>query len=853
MVDYRKLDLIYPNKNQKIIYLFETFLEKVNNPDTFNLRNRDLDTLRVVREFLNAADFSMCEQLTASVMVSGNYYQHRHGLYVCWRDMNNAYKESARLLAMLVCGELNTHTGNCVIELSKDIYVSVGIDAVMEDRIEKVKVFDAIAEMWRLFMGYENKEVKNICFKNEQLSLPYVKLENINKEVVAHYSELGLDELDIDIANEIIESWCDGEASLNNFVLLTTQPLYTQTMQEDGLIGSFVAKENRGKSLYTELLSKCYRKVGNFQHKILSDKGYLFQDLMASIIRNGKDFAVFQETDGMSSTSMSALKPLVTYTDRIPARMFGSKTFEAPYHGSIILTSNYVNDLDYTSDIKKRLINIKFKYSTLVFEYAEWMKTVKGATSILVACLKKRAHLLTGGYKTGEQLKQEVDVTIADSVVDTSAALVLKSYFDEKGYLTGKELGAIFNNVRGKNIDSVIRNYGLMRVRKSNGMVYKPDTSTGVFAAVLASTLADGTLIKFPLTKYSLTQTDNEFVTFDPMDVNELILDLDANDYKLWVADKDWFKEHHHVKHIVSDMNNQTMRDVSIKYNKIIIDYDKFPAGTTFEQVRDSLTTVMGNTWFAIWETASSNYLNLRVRVMVLLSQPLLNETWDSAVAELDRIIGAVHDSSCRPYHKQALVIPWLKYHFNPQSIGWTPELNEELIEKKNISRLGGIPTEKPENFQILRQVFIDHVEFMSEQIDEYDFWMRTYLMPLSRYVVYDKSITKQQAEDLIELTGRNFGEKMNNRRLLKDAIRRRAGLDIYEQYSSSIMEFYSLDGSDYSSKGFWFPEPVKPLTNEDLLGEPEQVNIGYSTIEEYFMDDLWYPQNKEVSNEDFL
>lgn len=805
---YKRADILYSDKNEKIIFLFDSFIKKIREKNFSSVRNKDLDSLRIVHEHLESVDFSMRKEIDVATQISGNYYQHRHELFMCWRDMNRSHSRLAKLICMLACGELDMHNGVYVAEVAKDVYVGTGIGPELQAMVDKEAVFEPVADVWRLLMGNAAKSVRNVCFGSTQLRLPFAETADSADDVVAYYSTFDTCDLDPGKAKEILESWCDGEDSLVNMCLLTTQPLYSDTMKEDGLIGSFVARENMGKSLYTSMLSKCYRKVGNFSYKPLSDKGYLYQDLMANIVVNAKDFAVFQETDGITSNDMTALKPLVTYTDKVPARFFSGKTFESAYHGSVVLTSNYVNKLEVTGDVAKRMMNIRLRYSSLVRENVRWLESEEGATSVLLACLLLRKDLMDGEYDTAEHLKRNVEVSISDSVEDTSRALMLKSFFDEKGYVTGKEFGQIFDNPRGRAMDAIIRNYGLMRSRKGQGVVYRPCPDSDTFGDIVAKAMSGGELAPFALVKYSLTGTRNVFCTFDPSFPSDLVMELDGTSYASWQKDVELFKKAENLHHIVSETANELDKRKAETFNKMVVDYDDLPSDMTFEQLRDNLEATLGGVWFGLWESARSRFGALRVKLMVMLSKPLPVEAWGAAVTELDKIVGAAHDANCSPVHKQMLPLPWMKFFFNAKNVGWLPSVDGEACEETAERESdGNVQTPAPADFQAFKERFAEHVEAMSDQIDDYGFWMRTYLMPLARYVVYDKSLTFEEASELITMTTEDFAEQMSNVSLLKDAVRRRAGIDLYEQYGVSVEEFYETDGCDRSSDGFWFPQ----------------------------------------------
>ena len=799
MFDYESLTFLYPEKEKRIIFLFETFLEKITNSDLSSLKNKDLNSVRIVREFFLKADFDLVDNITTAHMVSGNYYQHQHNLFLTWRDMSRNYSDVARLLCMLFSGEINLLEDTTVSEVAKDVYINIGIGDMLHAKIEKVSIFPIIAEVWSILMGYDNNAIRNISLGCEQYTLPSMQPAKDIDDVVVFHSELSVADLGVGLADSILESWCDGENSLENLVLLTTQPLYSRAMKEDGLIGSFVAKQNMGKSLYSNILRTVYPKVGDFTHKALTDKGYLYMDLMSGIATEGKDFAIFQETDGMSLAALSALKPLVTYSDRVSARRFGGSTYEATYHGSIILTSNHLNDAAITGDLAKRIVNVKFKYSKLVESHARWLMSKEGALSVLVACLYRRSRMMKDGYKTAFDLKRDVSVNLADTVADLDNVLLLREYILDKGFLTGRELAGIFNNPRAGEITNITKNYGLERYRRSGGIAYRVDEKSDVFGTLVAAANVP-TAEALTVTRYSLDQTVAVESVFDPKDVNSIL--LENADYSAWRQDPQEFKKS--MLYIVSASNDSTIKREAMHFNRVIVDYDNFEPNVTFESLRDQLEILFGEYWFALWETPRSEYGKLRVRLMVLLHEELERPCWPDIVKQLDELVGATSDPTNAPEHKQGLALPWLKYHMNSSDYLWKPRVHHETVDTKPVKfQYAGVKTAPPENWDEFVEDFIYTVEDYDDKLDDYDFWMRTYLIPISRYIVYDKSITLEQGKRLIQLTTDSFGDKMKNVRLLIDAVKRGAGVELFETYNKSISEWFMP--FDYSPDGFEF------------------------------------------------
>jgi hypothetical protein len=193
---------------------------------------------------------------------------------------------------------------------------------------------------------------------------------------------------------------------------------------------------------------------------------------------------------------------------------------------------------------------------------------------------------------------------------------------------------------------------------------------------------------------------------------------------------------------------------------------------------------------------------------MLVLDKEYPLGVWPFVIEEIDSLIGHKSDKSCTPYHKQGLILPWKNYMFASTSKPYKisdKALIAGLTAVQSPSSINDIsPTPPPTNFDSFKTSFIEHVRRNADIIDDYEWWMRTYLMPLSRYVVYDKSLTQKQALELIGLTTDNLKESNNNKRMLRQAIQNESGEDLYAQYRISVEDFYA-DMFDYSPDGFVF------------------------------------------------
>lgn len=789
MVDYKKFSIIYPDANDKAIALFDMFRRELSNGVTEHFRNRDLDKVRRARDAMNQMGIELCDSIDQSHLISENYYQHRHNLYATWRDITKNYRKQAEIICRLACGELNMTERTLLSEVAVDIYVRRSIPSDVNEYLSKDSTIENLIEIWGVIMDFDNDTLTNVAFGDEQYKLPLVEPVGADKdEVVAYWTPFGVDELNVDLADQILESWCENDGSIENMVLLTTQPLFSNTMKEDGLIGSFVAQPNMGKSLYSAMLALMYHKVVTAEHRSLSDKGYLFQDLMANIVTNGRDFTIFQETDGISSNAVAALKPLVTYTDFVTARFFGSKSMAASYHGSIVLTSNYVNKFKTTSDLQKRFVNIKFKFSPLVQANVDWLKTKKGAVSFLMACLKRRARMYRLGYRQALDLKKEVNVTVRDSVSGMDTLNEIRDIIIESGFLTGRELTQLTDGLRGAELASLIEQYGLRRARRSSGMVYTP-TPNGLMQSLI--TEAQKTLlVPTKMFAYTINQSNRKTIVVDQY-FKDLLCDVEFDDPEIVKASDNMF-------YIVAETNGSLRASEARSFNKIIIDYDN-TNGKSFYDVVARLTEVLGHVWFAVWETPRSTPALPRVRVMIMLSDELPASSYRFVADKLDRILDLHRDPTCSVVQKQGLAVPWLNRYVNSVNRFWEVTVDgEETVRPKGT----GKPTAAPD-YEMLKVAFRTHVQKCAENIDDYYFWMRTYLIPLSRYVCFDKSITLEQGKELIAMTTDDIDSKLSNIDLLEQAVARGAGEEMFDAYNNSIMQYFA-DG-DTSFDGFVF------------------------------------------------
>ena len=60
---YKRADILYSDKNEKIIFLFDSFIKKIREKNFSSVRNKDLDSLRIVHEHLESVDFSMRKEI----------------------------------------------------------------------------------------------------------------------------------------------------------------------------------------------------------------------------------------------------------------------------------------------------------------------------------------------------------------------------------------------------------------------------------------------------------------------------------------------------------------------------------------------------------------------------------------------------------------------------------------------------------------------------------------------------------------------------------------------------------------------------------------------------------------------
>jgi len=573
-------------------------------------------------------------------------------------------------------------------------------------------------------------------------------------------------------------------------------------MKEDGLIGNFVGKPNTGKSTYLSMLETIFKCV-TVSPDALYANDYAAQDLYANIVTHGRDFAFLNETEGLNGQAVAKLKPLVTYTDKVSARFFKGNTFAAEYHGSVVLVSNHLNSFKLTGDLKKRIISVSLKHSKLVAENIEWMRSEEGCAAFLLACLLERGKMMREGYKTAEKLKAEVVFGAASGTEIPEDERAVLEEIAEYGCIKIKDAKELL----GKKFNDVVSKHKLVMKRKYDARYLVPESDAVLLE--IKRVFGIGTVNELTMTVVDLYEQESQFFKFDRMPYrNAFFIDKSLYSHPdLKNSDK--------AVHFTA--SGETRLSNALTFDKMVLDYDELPKGMVFHEIVNHLSAKLGNVWWAVWETQTSTFDFPRIRLCLLLGRELNAGFYKPLAERVSATLGFKHDPACSPVHKQMLAMPWKQFYFNevPYYINTSMYVNgEQAVED-------GQPTKNTDWVKINRHTMInmvtkeekplgsggisywesqnqyeaylysmrpvDAAEFDEIKLsiamerdnpnnDDYYWWMRRYLIPLSCYIKHDKSITMEQGIQLIRLTAHNEQEELSNIRQLVIACNRNAG-----------------------------------------------------------------------------